>query len=88
LVAPSDGNGVNSVHSLGGPSPCHLEKSPMKRLALLCVLAAVAACSNLPTETASRAPLARRADGGMTLGGGLHTPTTCKDDNGEPIPCP
>jgi hypothetical protein len=59
----------------------------MKRLALLCVLA-VSACSNLPTETASRAPLTRRSDGGMMLGGGEHTSPQCKDVNGQPIQCP
>jgi hypothetical protein len=60
----------------------------MKRLALLCVLAAVSACTNLPTETASRAPLDRRADGGMTLGGGQYAPPECRDDNGQPVACP
>ena len=60
----------------------------MKRLALLCVLAAVSACGNLPTETAARAPLDKRADGGLTMGGGLHTPLTCKNAEGETIPCP
>jgi hypothetical protein len=61
----------------------------MKRLALLCVLAAVSACTNLPTETAARAaPLDRRADGGQTMGGGLYTPPTCRDANGQPVDCP
>jgi len=60
----------------------------MKRLALLCALATVSACSNLPTETAARAPLDARADGGMMLGGGLHMPPQCKDTNGETVPCP
>lgn len=59
----------------------------MKRLALLCLLA-LSACSQLPTETASRAPSDPRADGGMTLGGGLYAPPTCRDDNGETVPCP
>jgi hypothetical protein len=59
----------------------------MKRLALLCMLA-LSACAQLPTEAASRAPSDRRADGGMTLGGGLHAPTQCKNDNGEIVPCP
>jgi hypothetical protein len=60
----------------------------MKRLALLYVLTAASACSNLPTETAARAPLDRRAEGGMTMGGGLYAPPPCKDDNGQVIPCP
>ena len=59
----------------------------MKRVALLCVLA-VSACNNLPTETASRTPPGARADGGMMLGGGEHTPPPCKDVNGQPIQCP
>jgi hypothetical protein len=59
----------------------------MKRLALLCVLA-ISACNNLPTETASHNPPDARADGGMMLGGGEHTPSQCKNDNGETIPCP
>jgi hypothetical protein len=60
----------------------------MKKLALLCVLAAVSACSNLPTETAARAPLDRRADGGQTMGGGFNTPPTCTNAEQETIPCP
>jgi hypothetical protein len=60
----------------------------MKRLALLCALAVVSACSELPTDTASRPLLDRRADGGMMLGGGLHAPPQCTNDNGETIPCP
>jgi hypothetical protein len=59
----------------------------MKRLALLCALA-LSACARLPTETASRAPLDARADGGMTMGGGQYTPPPCKDANGETVPCP
>ena len=58
----------------------------MKRLALLCVLAAVSACTSLPTETAARAPLDRRAEGGMMMGGGSYAP--CHDANGQTIPCP
>jgi hypothetical protein len=59
----------------------------MKRLALLCLLS-LSACTRLPTETASRTPPDARA-GGVMMGGGLYTPpTTCKDDNGETVPCP
>jgi hypothetical protein len=60
----------------------------MKKLALLCVLAAASACGTLPTETAARAPLDRRADGGLTMGGGFNTPPTCKNAEQETIPCP
>jgi|GEM_PF-1926242 len=61
----------------------------MKKLALLCVLAAAAsACGNLPTETAVRAPLDARADGGQTMGGGFNTPPTCKNAEGDTVPCP
>jgi hypothetical protein len=61
----------------------------MKKLALLCVLAAAAsACGNLPTETAARAPLEVRADGGQTMGGGLYTAPTCKNAEGDTVPCP
>jgi hypothetical protein len=60
----------------------------MKRLALLCVFAAVSACSNLPTETASHAPPAARADGGMMLGGGQYVPRQCTDASGQTVPCP
>ena len=59
----------------------------MKRLALLSLLF-VAACSQLPTETASRASSGPRADGGMTLGGGQYAPPQCTDENGQPVPCP
>jgi hypothetical protein len=58
----------------------------MKRLALLSLLA-LSACTQLPTETASRTPPDARASGVM-MGGGLHTPPTCKNDNGETVPCP
>jgi hypothetical protein len=61
----------------------------MKKLVLLCVLtAAASACGNLPTETAASAPLDARADGGQTMGGGLYTPQTCKNGEGETVPCP
>jgi hypothetical protein len=59
----------------------------MKRLALLCALA-LSACAQLPTETASHAPPAARADGGMMLGGGQYQPPPCKDENGQPVTCP
>jgi hypothetical protein len=57
----------------------------MKRLALLSLLS-LSACTQLPTESASRTPPDARA--GVMMGGGLHTPTTCKNDNGETVPCP
>jgi len=60
----------------------------MKRLALLCALAAVSACTNLPTETASHAPPDARAAGGMTMGGGSYAPPECRDANGQPVDCP
>jgi hypothetical protein len=53
----------------------------MKRLALLSLLF-VAACNQLPTETASRAPFPPRADGGMTLGGGQYTPSQPRAEGG------
>jgi len=56
----------------------------MKRLALLCLLA-VSACGQLPTQTASRAPTHRRAEGGMTMGGGQRK--SCTDASGQEIPC-
>lgn len=59
----------------------------MKRLALLCALA-LSACTQLPTEAAPHAPLDARADGGVMMGGGLHTPPTCRNDTGEAVPCP
>ena len=59
----------------------------MKRLALLCALA-LSACSQLPTETASRSPSDSLREGGVMMGGGLYTPPPCKDDNGETVPCP
>jgi hypothetical protein len=59
----------------------------MKRLGLLFALA-LSACTQLPTETASRAPSDARADGGMTLGGGQYTPPPCKDESGQPVQCP
>ena len=58
----------------------------MKRLALLSLLF-VAACNQLPTETASRAP-SGPVGGGMTLGGGQYTPPQCSDENGQPVTCP
>lgn len=60
----------------------------MKRLALLCLLAAASACGNLPTETAARVPLDRRADGGQTMGGGFYTAPTCKNAEGDTVQCP
>jgi hypothetical protein len=60
----------------------------MKRLALLCALA-MAACADLPTETAPHtAPFDARADGGVMMGGGQYTPPPCKDENGQPVTCP
>ena len=59
----------------------------MKRLALLSLLF-VAACNQLPTETASRAPSDSLREGGVLMGGGLHTLPTCKNDDGETVPCP
>lgn len=60
----------------------------MKHLCLLCVLA-LSACAELPTATASRAPLDRpRPDGGMTMGGGQYAPPPCTDANGQVVPCP
>lgn len=59
----------------------------MKRLALLCLFV-VAACGQLPTETASRAPHAPLADGGMTMGGGSYAPPPCTNADGQAIPCP
>ena len=59
----------------------------MKRLTFLCLFS-LSACTQLPTETASRAPSESLRDGGVMMGGGLHTPPTCKNDNGETVPCP
>ena len=59
----------------------------MKRLALLFLLF-VAACNQLPTETASRAPSDSLREGGVMMGGGLYAPPACKDDNGATVPCP
>jgi hypothetical protein len=59
----------------------------MKRLALLSLLC-LSACARLPTESASRAPSNPRADGGMTMGGGLYTPPPCTDENGQAVTCP
>jgi hypothetical protein len=57
----------------------------MKRLALLCLLA-VSACGQLPTQTASHAPTDRRAEGGMTMGGGQRQ-SSCYDASGQSVPC-